>query len=137
METRAFFPILLVLCATTRFVLCQNGTELRANTTGLNLVNSSSSPLRNVTANVYNPPSNTSTTVSAIPPEIAPKINLTSLLEAKLDAIIKNGVACFHPKWVNTVVDFKNHRWGASLGDTPAIVYPFCSDSSGLGNWLG
>ena len=62
--------------------------------------------------------------------------NVTSLLHGKLDAIIKKGVACFHPKWVNTVVDFKNHRW-YQLGDTPAIVYPFCSKWDGLGNWLG
>jgi hypothetical protein len=74
-------------------------------------------------------PQVTSTNIEADP-------NITSLLYAKLDAITKKGVACFHPKWVNTVVDFKNHRW-YQLGDTPAIVYPFCSKWDGLGNWLG
>ena len=41
----------------------------------------------------------------------------------------------FHPKWVNTVGDLRSRRFG--LGDIPALVYPFCSESSSLGNWLG
>ena len=63
--------------------------------------------------------------------------NWTELLSSQSDMIIHKGISCFHPKWVNTFKDLKNRRWDFALGDTPALVYPFCSDSTSLGNWLG
>ena len=70
-------------------------------------------------------------------PIITKSINITDSLLTALDAVMKKGVSCFHPKWVNTVSDLRNRRWVDQLHDIPALVYPFCSDSSSLGNWLG
>lgn len=63
--------------------------------------------------------------------------HLQAQLEDAMKTIVKKGVACFHPKWVNTVLDLRRKRFEFALNDIPSLVYPFCSDSSSLGNWLG
>ena len=118
-----------ITCNTSYFLnrLFSNGTSMsfdKASTNNKNVAKNSSSFMYNVSSEISS-------------------LNITSKdidgnsLQIAFDAVVRKGVSCFHPKWVNTVSDLKNRRWSAQLHNIPALVYPFCSDSSSLGNWLG